>query len=49
MFGPVAELVTGGQLSGQEVQGVKLEDPDDQIYEGKDGGRSGGMAFFLIV
>lgn len=31
MFGSVAELDTGGQLTGQEAQRVKTEDPEDKI------------------
>ena len=49
MFAPVAELVTGGQLSGQEAQRVKPEDPDDHIQEGKDGGQSGGVADYSCI
>lgn len=31
MFSSVAELVTGGQLTGQEAQRVQTEEPEDNI------------------
>lgn len=37
VFGSVAELVAGGQLTGQEAQGVKTEDPADKTYDNNDG------------
>ncbi len=33
VFGSVAELDTGGQLTGQEAQRVKTEDPEEKIME----------------